>query len=61
MPVDEPTVPTAVLLLDHVPPDVALANVIVDPAHNDVGPVIVPADAAGLTVTVVETVHVPIA
>jgi hypothetical protein len=61
MPDEEPIVATDGVLLLHVPPEVASDNVMVVPAHNEVGPVIVPADAAGLTVTVVETVQVPIA
>ena len=50
VPVDEPTVPFATVLLLHVPPDVASLNVIVDPTHTDPG---VPRIAViGLTVTI---------
>ena len=38
-PVVEPTVATDVVPLVQVPPVVASANVIVEPAHTDVGPV----------------------
>ena len=61
-PVVEPTVPTAVLLLLHVPvpPDaVASASGIVDPAHTEVGPVIVPALGDALTVILVVVVADP--
>jgi hypothetical protein len=39
-PEEEPTVPTAVVLLLHVPPEVASAKVVVAPTHTDVVPVI---------------------
>src|SRR4051812_10080658 len=38
-PLDEPTVATPVLLLLHVPPGVASANVTEEPKHIDVAPV----------------------
>jgi hypothetical protein len=49
VPVAEPTVATPVLLLNHVPPDVVLASVDVDPSHALNVPVI----AAGLAFTVI--------
>ena len=58
-PVEELTVPTAVLLLLQVPvpPDaVALLNVIHNPVHTDVAPDIVP--AIGITFTVIFVVVV---
>ena len=42
--------------LVHVPPVTALLNVIVDPWHTVFGPVIGPAPANAITVTVVVTV-----
>lgn len=50
IPVDEPTVAIAVLLLAHVPPPASL-RVVVLPAHTVATPVIAP--GSGLTVTVV--------
>lgn len=47
-PVDAPTVATEGLLLLHVPPAVASANVTVDPIHTAVLPLI--ADGRALTV-----------
>lgn len=44
---------------DHVPPVVALVNVITEPAHTVVGPVIVPADGGLDTVIVVIAVPAP--
>ena len=61
-PVVEPTVPTAVLLLLHVPvpPDaVASARGIVNPVHTDEGPVIVPATGDAITVIFVVVVAEP--
>ena len=48
MPVNEPTVPTATLLLLHVPAIVASVSVVVDPGHT----VYVPKIAVGADVTV---------
>ena len=48
-PVVEPTVPTAVLLLLHVPPAVPSVNVVVKPTHTVIVPVITPGN--GFTVT----------
>ena len=48
-------VATAGVALLHVPPAVALLNVVVEPAHTLVIPVI--AAGNGLTVTVVVTTH----
>ena len=47
------TVAIAVLLDDHVPPVVELANVVVDPAHTFDDPVIAATIGNGLTVTTV--------
>jgi len=47
-PEDEPTVAIAMLLLLHVPPTVASSNVMLEPGHTWVGPVI----AAGVALTV---------
>ena len=61
-PVVAPTVPTAVLLLLHVPvpPDaVASARGIVNPVHTDEGPVIVPATGDAITVILVVVVAEP--
>jgi hypothetical protein len=57
IPVEEPTVATATLLLLHVPPVVALASVIVDPMQTFVGPVIVPAAGLYVIVDVAEVVQ----
>lgn len=46
-------VATAVLLDDHVPPVVALAKVVVEPAHTPVLPVIEATVGSGVTVTAV--------
>jgi hypothetical protein len=47
------TVARFVLLLLHDPPAVPLlVNVIGDPIHTDVGPLMVPADTAPFTVTI---------
>jgi hypothetical protein len=54
VPVDEPMLATAVLLLLHVPPVEALLSDIVDPGHNAATPVIGDADP---TVTVVVERH----
>jgi hypothetical protein len=48
-PVNEPTVATPVLLLDHVPPPVALLSVAEVPVQIEVGPVI----TAGAAMTVI--------
>ena len=40
IPVPEPMVPTAVLLLDHVPPPVELVKAVIEPAHTDSVPLI---------------------
>ena len=53
MPEDTPTVATEVLLLIHVPPAVASLNVVDDPIHTDVVPVM--AAGSGLTVTTLVT------
>ena len=45
------TVATEGLLLVHMPPDVVWLNVVVDPVHADVAPVI--ADGVALTVSVI--------
>jgi hypothetical protein len=58
MPVD-PTVATAGVPLDHVPPGVMLLKVVVLPAHMPVMPVI--ATGGGVTVTVVTTAQPPTA
>ena len=61
-PVVEPTVPTPVLLLLHVPvpPDAVKSfNVIVDPTHTDVRPVIEPAAGETFTVTLAVVVTEP--
>jgi hypothetical protein len=50
----DPMVATAVLLLVHVPPLVALVSVVVDPEHSEVSP---PIANSGLTVTVCVTRH----
>jgi hypothetical protein len=55
------TVAIAVLLLLHVPPLVAFDNVIVLPRHTVDGPVMMPALAAGLTVSVAVAWQLPIA
>ena len=61
-PLEDPTVPIAVLLLLHVPipPDaVASVKVIVTPVHTDVEPVIAPATGVAFTVTTYVAVTVP--
>ena len=56
MPV-EPTVATPVFDELHVPPAVALASVVVAPAHNDAAPVVALTDAVPVaTVTVLVAV-----
>ena len=50
-------VPTAVLLLLHVPPLTELESVEVRPVHKLVDPEIVPAVGAGFTVTGVNLMH----
>jgi hypothetical protein len=52
MPAPVPTLATLALLLVHVPPPVVEDRVVVDPAHNEVVPVIV----AGIALTVIEVV-----
>lgn len=60
IPVDEPTVATAVLLLLHVPPVVALFSVVVAPTHAESVPVIVPAvDGAAFTVAIAVVIALP--
>ena len=62
IPVVDPTVPTAVLLLLQVPvpPEaVRSANVVVKPLHTDVVPVIAPATGDTLTVTLTVVVAEP--
>ena len=53
MPVSEPTVATAVLLLLHVPPAVVSVNVVVDPAQTLVDPEIAAGDVLMVMVVVV--------
>ena len=48
-------------LLLQVPPPAGSVNVMNDPTHTFDGPVTVPAEGAVFTVTVAETVQVPIA
>ena len=50
IPLELPIVPTAVLLLLHVPPDIELANVIVLLVQTLPGPLIAPAFGSGFTV-----------
>jgi hypothetical protein len=50
-PEEDPTVPIAVLLLDHVPPETALDKVVVAPAHTDSVPVVAPTVGVVFTVT----------
>lgn len=53
-PVPESIVATDVVVLLHVPPDVASDSVAVDPVHTEVGPVI---GDKGFTVTIAITEH----
>lgn len=53
MPVVDPMVATAVLLLVHVPPDTVLPSVVVKPIHTLVAPVMVV--GVGCTVTILVT------
>ncbi len=53
------TVATAILLLLQVPPEVASARRVAEPAHILSVPVMDPADGSGLTVTVAVSVVVP--
>lgn len=53
------TVATLVVLLFQVPPDTASAKVVVPPGQIEVAPVIVPAEAEGVTVTEVVAVDEP--
>ena len=55
MPESEPTVATAALLLLHIPPVGASLNVVVEPSHTLVIPVM--DDGSGLTVTSVVVRH----
>ena len=55
-PVEEPTVATPVALLLQVPPEVELANVVVDPTQVEVVPVIAAKIGNGLTVAVITLV-----
>ena len=59
MPEAEPTVATAVLPELHIPPVLASFKVIAEPTHIAGVPVIDPALARGLTVTVAVVVAVP--
>jgi hypothetical protein len=52
MPVVLPMVAVAVLLLLHVPPDVASVKVIVNPWHTDTGPTIGAGELDTVTVVV---------
>ena len=58
-PVDEFTAAIPELLLVHTPPDDVSVKLILAPTHTVVGPLIVPAFAAGLTLIVVVVVPVP--
>ena len=49
---EEPTVATLLLVLLHVPPDMASVRLIVAPVQTSDGPVIIPADGGILTVTI---------
>jgi hypothetical protein len=49
IPVDAPTLATDVLLLDHVPPEVAFERVVEADTHSEDAPVM--PDGKGLTVT----------
>ena len=53
------TLATALLLLLQVPPLTVEVSVLVAPVHNAVVPLIVPADAPGLTAIVAVAVAVP--
>jgi hypothetical protein len=55
MPLDAPTVAIEVLPLAHVPPVVALPNVIFAPTHTGVEPVM--AEGCALTVTTVDVLQ----
>lgn len=55
MPVAEPMVPTAILLLLHVPPAVASESVVAVPAQIEVRPVMAVGD--GATVNETSAVH----
>ena len=59
IPVFVPTVATDSVLLLQVPPDTLLLRLMVDPAHTEVAPLIVPAFAGGFTVTVADAVVDP--
>jgi len=52
MPVVEPTLATEILLLSHVPPEVASLSVVVDPTHTAVVPVIDNGNAFTVTTVV---------
>ena len=52
IPVDDPTVPVAVLLVDHEPPVVISVNAVVNPAQTSIVPTIV----AGKELTVADAV-----
>ncbi len=52
-PVEAPTVATPVALLLQVPPEVELANVVVDPTQMEVVPVMAAKTGNGLTVMVI--------
>jgi hypothetical protein len=49
----------AVAELTHVPPAVALVNVMVAPAFTEDAPVIVPATGNGLTLTILKADELP--
>ena len=51
LPDDEPTVATAGLMLDHVPPEGGQLNVLHVPGHTFTEPVIGPTEGSGFTVT----------
>lgn len=59
VPVFEPMVATASVLLVHVPPETLLLRLIVEPTHTEEAPLIVPALGTGFTVTVAEAVAEP--
>ena len=52
IPVSEPTEALAVLLLLHEPPETASVNVIAEPAHTEVAPLIEPGTEVTVTITV---------
>ena len=56
IPLDEPIEAMVGLLLLQVPPDAVLDNEVVKPVQREAVPVMVPAVAAALTVTILVTV-----